>query len=105
MMKESKSLFRKGFGRPPAPWVFDLAELEGNNHGLLNYDELCEKFGVGKRRMSQFCSQHEIPSFFERSDNGAIVKKFKLSDLAKAAKVYVEERGYIRGTDGTSTNN
>lgn len=85
---------KRKMGRPPAPWMFELATLKKKDRESLDYQGLCDMFCLSKRMVQNFCSKLEIPGEYYQAENKTVQKRFRVSELKKAAKRYISERGY-----------
>lgn len=83
---------KKSAGRPPAPWMYELANLKiEDNEERIDYKQLSEKFDISIRAAQAFCGKLSLQATY-RLENRFAVRLFYLRDLKKAAGDYISGR-------------
>lgn len=80
---------KKRIGRPPALWVHEIANLAKRDDQSFDVYELCEVTGVPVGSLKAFIRKAEVRRKHE-TNNGQVKAIFKVKDLKKAAKAYLE---------------
>jgi hypothetical protein len=78
----------KKIGRPPAPWVFEMARLDQESNIWLDITEISDIFNVHVNTAKTFLSKTSVDRKYEIV-NGRTKMKLKVSDLKKAAQDYI----------------
>jgi hypothetical protein len=79
----------KKIGRPPAKWVYKLAELEMKDDDFLDYHDLSQMFGLTLRSVHGFCTKNRVEGEYYRHPNKVVRKRFRVDELKKAAHKYL----------------
>ncbi|MBI2603585.1 MAG: hypothetical protein HYW48_11075 [Deltaproteobacteria bacterium] len=80
---------KRKMGRPPAPWMYDLAMGKHlRSAETLNYEDIRTRFNVSIPAVRNFCAKLKIKGeyFF---DGKNVVKRYSAKKLQQAAKEYV----------------
>ena len=78
---------RKRMGRPPAPWMFKLVDLQFNTQWTDSSEVACT-LEVKSKTVRSFFEKLSVTPKYE-VNKGQARAKFKVSELKKAAKEYI----------------
>ena len=81
---------KRKVGRPPAKWVYELANLDLPDDQFLDYHDLAEMFGITIRTVHGFCSKAKVEGDYYKTADRTIRKKFKVSQLKESSMIYVK---------------
>jgi|MDTC01.1.fsa_nt_gb hypothetical protein len=90
-MVTKKKVTRK-MGRPPAPWVFELASSTEDGSKYLDYHALSNKFGITLRAVHIFCTKAGVEGEYYKTESRTVRKRFTVDQLRTAARKYLEQR-------------
>lgn len=79
----------KKIGRPPAPWVYEMARCSEPLDDWLDLEKVGTTFKVHVNTAKTFLRKVNVPRQHEIV-NGRAKMKFKVNDLKKAAQEYLE---------------
>lgn len=75
-------------GRPPAPWVYEILNLNLKEKDWVDKNDLCELLGISVYSIKVFLAKLNIDKKYEL-DSGFIRAKYKYSDLKQSVKEYI----------------
>ena len=79
---------KKKMGRPPAPWVHEIANLTITDSQWLDVYELSNIIEVSVLSLKAFIRKAQVKRKHEVNE-GQVKAKFKVKELKKAAKEYI----------------
>jgi hypothetical protein len=81
---------KRVMGRPPADWVYKLAELNVDEDKLLDYEQIASMLNIKITAISRFCADQKVEGEFFVHTNSSVRKRFKVKNLIKAAQKFVK---------------
>lgn len=82
---------KKKMGRPPPPWIYDLASSQRPHDGLFRASEIASWYdNLTPKSVANFLAKNSVPGEYIKNEGRGIVKHYRVKDLKLAAQNLVD---------------